>query len=149
MIAWKYIDKNAFAISAIRDYNSMKNIIEKTPEGIKEVYNRLINPAEAALEASVNDNVYRCGSKVEKAPENIDLIKDRYDKAREYMGWFMPAWTGLTKRDQKILQEYYMTGNLRSGASIRLQHELNYSERQIDRMRASALEQFSLLLLGE
>jgi len=44
------------------------------------------------------------------------------------MGWLDPAWGALTD-EEHILREFYMTGNQRSGATARLQCELNYSER--------------------
>jgi hypothetical protein len=149
MLAWKYINKSAFAISAMRDYDSMKAVIGATPDRIKEQCNKATASDSISREESAVNAVTSESFRKKKAAEDIDLIKERYAKAREYMEWFLSAWTNLREQDQKILREYYMSGSIRSGASIRLQHELNYSERQIDRMRANALETFSLLLFGE
>ena len=149
MVALRYIDKHSITISAIRDFDSMKAIIDTTPQNVKDKYDMITNPVEALSKSSVIIPMHVPKSTVKKKLGDIDFVKARYTNALEYMEWFMPAWTNLAQQDQKILREYYMSGNQRSGASVRLQYELNYSERQIDRLRASALETLSLLLLGE
>ena len=148
MLAWKYVDKQAVVISVIRDFDSMKTIIETTPDEVKDKYDIITNPVQAMIEMSTS-NSYMHKSKIEKTIEDVDFVKQRYANAIEYMEWFLPAWTNLKDQDQVIIREYYMSGNLRSGASIRLQHELNYSERQIDRMREKALKTLTVLLFGE
>jgi hypothetical protein len=149
MVAWKYIDKQAITVSAIRDFDSMNAIIDTTPQSVKDKYDMITNPVEALSKSSVTKITCEHNATVKKKIGDIDFVKARYVNALEYMEWFMPAWTNLTQLDQKILKEYYMSGSRRSGASARLQNELNYSDRQIDRLRASALETLSLLLLGE
>lgn len=37
-VIWKYLNKRSGAIDAIRDYDSMKFIIENTSEDIKQAY---------------------------------------------------------------------------------------------------------------
>ena len=49
MIAWRYIDKPAATIAAIKDYNSMRKVINITPQEIKELYDRMISPRAAKL----------------------------------------------------------------------------------------------------
>ena len=144
MLVWRYIDKNKTTISAMRDYENMKHIIETTPETIKTDGE---NPAQSKFETLTSSKI-SANTKVVKSIENIDFIKNRYRNAAEYMEWFLPAWDSLKEQDKKILREFYMNESKRSGASIRLQFDLNYSERQIDRLRAEALETFSTLLLG-
>jgi hypothetical protein len=124
-MVWKYIDKQAFTIAALQDFNAMKDIISITPEETKETY--------TLIEDKGTD----------------DPVIKRYDVALKYMKWFLPAWNRLKEQDRDILKEFYMSGDLRSGATVRLQHKLNYSDRQIDRLRASALKELILRLLGE
>jgi len=38
MIAWAYLDKTAAAVAAMRDYDSMRAILNNTPDEIKEAY---------------------------------------------------------------------------------------------------------------
>jgi len=124
-MVWKYIDKQAFTIAALQDFNAMKNIISITSEETKETYTLI------------------------EDKETDDPVIKRYDTALKYMKWFLPAWNRLKEQDRDILKEFYMSGDLRSGATVRLQHKLNYSDRQIDRLRASALKELILRLLGE
>lgn len=142
MLICKYIDKRQFAISAIRDFNNMKIIINTTPEKIKETDERTMDADSIEFERSTQEKIQI---------QNIkgDLVKKRYKNAMEYMEWFLPVWDSLKKQDQRVLHEFYMSENLRSGASVRLQHELNYSERHIDRLRSNALDELAYLLLGE
>lgn len=127
MIVWKYIDKEQATVSAIKDYNMMQKIIAMTPDSIK-----LITPATTPMRFSFDN----------------DLLQNRYEAAKEYMEWFEPAWQSLNKTEQTILKEYYMTGNKRTGAPIRLSINLNYSERQIQRLRQQSLEKLASLLFG-
>jgi len=128
----------------MRDYENMKNIIESTPERIKHgdknlAYSELAMPFSQKIRADAG---------IASSIQNVDFIKERYSGAKDYMEWFLPAWNNLKAQDQTILREFYMNESKRSGASVRLQFKLNYSERQIDRLRAEALETFSTLLLG-
>ena len=146
MTAWKYIDKRQFTISAIRDYNLMKTIITAAPErtkGKNEVEEDSVHSKQNAT--AIGKAPY---TRAEGPIGNIDLVEKRYMDAVEYMEWFSPAWESLKEQDKKILSEFYMGENRRSGASVRLQHALNYSDRHLDRLRASALDELGNLLLG-
>ena len=150
MIAWRYIDKPAATIAAIKDYNSMRNVINITPQEIKELYDRMISPRATKLTGLPRAWNPRSGEEaLAESLDKLDVLQERYRQAIEYMGWFEPAWGALTDEEQHILREFYMTGNQRSGAAARLQCELNYSERQIERLRSKALSRLSLMLFGK
>ena len=149
MIAWKYIDKTSATIGAIRDYSSMRNIINITPQNIKELYDRMVSPRTAKL--SHTPRSYNPGSGEEKLAsslDKLDAMQERYRLAIEYMGWFEPAWGSLTDIEQNVLREFYM-GNSVNGAAARLQQETCYSERQIYRIRDKTLARLSILLFGK
>lgn len=38
----------------------------------------------------------------------IDVLKERYRQALEYMDWFQPAWDALTEDEQYVLKEFYL-----------------------------------------
>ena len=40
-IAWKYLDKKSAAADAVKDYSSMKFIIEHTDDEIKAAYEKM------------------------------------------------------------------------------------------------------------
>jgi len=78
--------------------------------------------------------------------DKIDILRERYSQALEYMSWFEPAWSSLTDTEQHILAEFYMGNDQKSGATYRLMNELNYSESHIERLRAAALNHLRSLL---
>ena len=47
MIAWKYLDKTSATTAAMQDYDSMRSIINNTPDEIKEVYEKMSAPHSA------------------------------------------------------------------------------------------------------
>lgn len=78
--------------------------------------------------------------------DKLDILRERYSLAIEYMAWFEPAWANLTDAEQHVLSEFYMTDNRKSGATYRLMNELNYSESHIERLRSNALNHLRSLL---
>ena len=145
MIALKYIDKQAAVILALKDYIYMKTVIEITPEYVKTrefcAENDLDYPVKhEQKEDSVDD---------ESDNDDIRLLTSRYEMALDYMNWFLPCWNRLSEAHQKILEELYMLDKQRTGALVRLQNELNYSERHIGRMKNKAVEELGCLLYGK
>ena len=149
MIAWKYIDKNAATIAAIRDYNNMSVIIDNTPDAVKEIYENMTALRTANITEQPRVINPQAGeSRLVEQIDKIDLLNERYHAAVEYMSWFRPAWEVLTEKEKYILQEFYMIGTFRDGARNRLAEEFNYAERHIDRLRSKALQRLKILLFG-
>ena len=149
MIAWKYIDKAAATVAAMRDYDSMRVIINNTPEEIKALYERMTTPRAPALSGLPSARNPKSGEdKIIEQLDKLDLLRDRYSNAVEYMSWFAPAWNVLSESEQHILERYYMDESLRNGGRGRLAGELNYTERHIDRLRGKALQRLQVLLFG-
>lgn len=80
-----------------------------------------------------------------KIKSDLDIIK--FNESKEFIFWFEPSWNLLSSIEQKVLKEFYMTGNLKSGACTRLTFAFNYSERQIHRIKREALEKLAKILL--
>lgn len=150
MIAWKYIDKPAAAIAAIRDYSSMRNVINITPQEIKNLYDRMLSPRNGKITGMPRARNPR-GSEERLAVslDKLDVLQERYRQAIEYMGWFEPAWGSLTDEEQQVLREFYMSDSQKSGATHRLCKELSLSEATVDRLRRRSLTRLSLLLFGK
>ena len=91
--------------------------------------------------------LYAISSK-ENLSNTSELDKFRYLQSKEFLDWFEPAWNCLSEQNKNILKEFYMKGNLKSGAGTRLQFSLNYSERQLHRIRACAVKELAFLLFG-
>lgn len=149
MIAWKYIDKTAAAIAAVRDYDAMRVIINNTPEEIKAVYETMSAPRSPNLSGMPSmRNPLSGQEKLVAQIDKLDVLRERYSQAIEYMAWFEPAWSSLTDTEQLILREFYMGDKQKSGATYRMVNQLSYSESHIERMRSKALRHLRLLLFG-
>lgn len=149
MIAWKYIDKTAATVAALRDYDNMRAIINNTPDDIKELCERMVSPRTPNLTGM--PSVYNPNAGEDKLVaqlDRLDLFRERYNTAVEYMAWFESAWGTLTDREKHILRECYMSESLRNGARLRLAEELNYTERHIDNLRDKAVKRLRVLLFG-
>lgn len=81
--------------------------------------------------------------------DEIDVLVERYRHAMEYRAWFQPAWDALSDNDRLILSEFYMSGNVKSGACARLEQRLHCSAATVDRNRSKALSRLTLLLFGK
>ena len=150
MIAWRYIDKTHSTITAMRDYECMRTIINDTPDKIKAEYEKMTAPRNGKITGiSSTRNLHAGEDSLAEQIDKLDILRERYSSAVEYMAWFESAWGTLTDTERTILREFYMTGSLRSGATARLQHMLQYSDRQIERLRSKAMARLSLLLFGK
>lgn len=150
MIAWKYINKPSATILVLQDYTTMREIINITPQETKELYDRMFSPGSrtmTGLPASWNPQAGE--ERMINCLDTLDVIQERYRQAVEYMSWFEPAWATLSDVEQLVLREFYMNDSLRSGATVRLQERLNFSERQIQRIKEKALRRLSTLLFGK
>jgi len=149
MIALKYINKNAATVAAIHDYENMRFIINNTPQGIKDVYAQMTSPRGSKISGMPPArNLQAEADKMADQIDKLDILRERYRQAIEYMTWFEPAWSSLTDTEQRILTEFYMTDNQKSGATYRLMDFLNYSESHIERLRSNSLRRLTCLLYG-
>lgn len=148
-IAWKYIDKRTATVAAIRDYTNMRAVINNTPDEIKELYDQMSAPRTTNISGMPTTHNPLAGqNSLAGQLDKLDILRDRYSSAIEYMSWFEPAWGTLTDKEQRILTEYYMSDCFRNGARIRLADEFNYTERHIDRLCVKALQRLRALLFG-
>ena len=150
MVAWRYLDKNFAVKKALRDYQRMKQIIEITPDEIKAAYVDMADPRTPSLSPAPSAHNPLAGeNRLTAKIDEVDVMRERYREAKDYLKWFEPAWNMLAEEEQMILCEFYMSGSFKSGATSRLHSLSGYSERKIDRMRGDTLHQLSVLLYGQ
>ena len=97
-IIWHYLDKRCAAINALKDYGSMQYIIDHTDEEIDTIHDRMSSVGSPVLSdmpkgphtPQANEN------RIIAAIDEIDVLKERYRQAVEYMDWFKPAWMVLS-----------------------------------------------------
>ena len=108
-IAWIYLDKRTAAVEALKDYASMEYIIETCPDDIAEVREQMTTVSSAFPTGMPRQKNPHAGeARLLASIDEIDVIKERYRCALEYMEWFGPAWDALSEDEQFVLSECYL-----------------------------------------
>lgn len=107
-IAWKYLDKRRGTVQAVKDYPAMRFIIETTGHEIQEACDGLAHLGGQNLDGMPHASDPKAGeTRMACAMDEIDVLKERYRQALEYMDWFVPAWNQLAGDEQFILRTFY------------------------------------------
>ncbi|HRR77730.1 MAG TPA: hypothetical protein P5191_13115, partial [Ruminococcus sp.] len=109
-IIWQYLDKRSAAVNALKDYTSMKYIIEHTDEDIANIRSDLTaigSPTFSDMSAGQH-NPQSGEIRMVNAIDEIDVLRERYRQAKEYMEWFQPAWDNLTEDERYVLEQFYL-----------------------------------------
>ncbi|CDM67826.1 hypothetical protein CM240_0661 [Clostridium bornimense] len=150
-IVWQYLDKRAAAINALKDYSSMKYIIEHTDEDIATLNEEMSSPASPVLNGMPSTHDPKAGEKRLIACINeIDVLKERYRQALEYMDWFQPAWDALTEDEQYVLKEFYLDDEQKQiDAVYNICDHFNIERSSAYNKKNRALQHLALLLYGK
>lgn len=145
LVSWSYLDKRDATIKALKDYDTMRFIIENTSDEIKRVEDKTTSVGVPLYDEHVRSgNVHSGEDAMVNAIEEIDTLKERYRQALEYMGWFEPAWKQLSEDEQSLLEAVYLEDMTRPEICDRLGYEKDaYYKR-----RNRALTHLSTLLYG-
>ena len=107
-IIWKYLDKRSAAVDALKDYKSMKFIIDHTDDEIKNAYEKMSGVSSPQFDGMPHShNPQAAEERIIKGIEEIDVLKERYRQAMEYMAWFLPAWEELLEDERYVLATFY------------------------------------------
>ena len=114
-IIWQYLDKRSAAVNALKDYGSMKHIIDTTDEEISATKDRMISVGSPVMTDMPKGphNPQANESRIIAAIDEIDVLKERYRQAVEYMAWFQPAWDALSEDERYVLEAFYWNGDER------------------------------------
>lgn len=97
-IIWKYLDKRSAVVDALKDYGSMKFIIEHTDDEIRAAYEKMGGISSPQPDGMPHThNPHAVEDRMVNGIEEIDVLKERYRQAMEYMAWFLPAWEHFPK----------------------------------------------------
>ena len=111
-VVWKYLDKRAGAVAALKDFGSMKFIIENTDDEIKAAYDKIASCSGINYDGMPHArNLHAAEDRIIKGIDEIDVLKERYRQAVEYMDWFVPAWEQLSDDDRYVLDTFYSEDN--------------------------------------
>lgn len=149
-VVWKYLDKRAGAVAALKDFSSMKFIIENTDQEIKEVYDKMSSVGGTRFDGMPhNRNLHALEDRVINTIEEIDILKERYRQAVEYMDWFLPAWEELSEEDRYVLEVFYGEDNdYGSGAADMIADYFHIERASAYRKKNRAVEKLTVLLFG-
>ena len=150
-ICWQYLDKRGAAIKALKDYDSMRYILAHTDEEISEE-----KAKSAGIRASVidgmpkNPNPSATENRIVNSLDRIDVLRERYRQAREYMEWFRPAWEELSEDERFVLEAAYQSGDgNQSGAVYSICDRYGIERSSAYNRKNRALEHLSTLLYGK
>ena len=108
MIAWTYLDKKAAAAEALKDYTAMEFIIDNHIEVEAELRERMTSVKSVHHTGlPYNPDPKSDEARLVAQIDGIDVLKERYRSAVEYMEWFKPAWEKLSEDDRFVLDEFY------------------------------------------
>jgi hypothetical protein len=151
MIAWRYLDKKSAVVDALKDYSSMEYIIQNNPDRETELKESMKSVSAVAYTGLPKANNPKAGeARLAATLDEIDVLKERYRNALEYMDWFQPAWEILSDDEQFILEEFFMQEDTNKTNAVgnicdRFGIERSWAYKKKD----SVLTKLSLLLYGK
>ncbi len=150
-IMWKYLDKRSATIAAIKDYESMQFIINSTDDEIKRVHEKMTSVGSPKWDGMPRPHNPQAGEeRILKAIDEIDILKERYRQAVEYMDWFKPAWEQLSDDDRYCLETFYGDGNTYgSSAAYYIAEYLHVEQATAYKRKNRALDRLTVLLFGK
>ena len=150
-IMWKYLDKRSATIAAIKDYDAMQFILSSTDDEIKRTYDKMAGVGSPNWDGMPKAcNPQAAEDRIIKNIDEIDIIKERYRQAVEYMDWFKPAWEELTDEERYCLEAFYGDSNTYgSSAAYYVAEYLNIEQPTAYKRKNRALDRLTVLLFGK
>ena len=150
-IMWRYLDKRSATIAAIKDYESMQFIINSTDDEIKRVHEKMTSVGSPKWDGMPRTHNPQAGEeRILKAIDEIDILKERYRQAMEYMEWFQPAWNQLTEEERYVLETFYGDANsYGSNAVYYIASYFKIEQSSAYKRKNRALDRLTVLLFGK
>ena len=150
-IMWKYLDKRSATIAAIKDYDAMQFIINSTDDEIKRVHEKMTSVGSPKWDGMPRTHNPQAGEeRLISAISEIDILRERYRQAVEYMDWFKPAWEQLTDDERYCLETFYGDGNTYgSSAAYYIAEYLHVEQPTAYKRKNRALDRLTVLLFGK
>ncbi len=149
-VIFRYLDRRSVAISVLRDYRNMENIINTSKDKVNEEQMKLYSFGSYAMDGMphIHDN-HAGENRIVNIIDKIDFIKERYENAMEYMSWVKPAWNSLSEDDRYILSEFYVEDRMRGDyVAEGIADSMCMCSQSVHNRKNKALERFSSLLFG-
>ena len=149
-IIWQYLDKRSAAINALKDYSSMAYIIEHTDEEIANIHDDITSIGSPAF-SDTPSNVSNPKSgeiRLTAAIDKIDVLRERYRQAKEYMEWFQPAWDALSEDERYVLEQFYWKEEKQINAVYNICDSFHIERSTAYNKKNLAVKHLSILLYG-
>ena len=150
-IIWKYLDKRSAAVDALKDYSNMKFIIGNTNDEIRAAYEKMGGVGSPQPDGMPHaHNPHAAEDRIVKGIEEIDVLRERYRQAVEYMDWFLPAWEELSEDERYVLEAFYSEDNeYGSGSADDVADYFGIERASAYRRKNRALAKLTTLLFGK
>jgi DNA-directed RNA polymerase specialized sigma24 family protein len=147
-ISWTFLDKQKAAISALEAYTSMEYILRHSAEEENRIRVKMEGVGSPNLDGLPHaHNPQAAEERMLNCIEEIDVIKERYRQAVEYMAWFKPAWNQLPEDERYVLELFYMDDC--NGAADRIADHFGIERKSAYIRKYRAIEHLSILLYGK
>lgn len=148
-ITWRYIDRRAAAVNALRDYQTMEAIIASTPDDLKAIKADVPSLSSPRLDGSRGCfNPHASEERIIRHMERIDNRTRKYLQAKDYMDWFNPAWEALTDEERWMLEVFYLSDDDKRNAIEEICYRFSIERSSAYNKKNRALERFAALLYG-
>ena len=150
-ITYKYLDKRAGTIAAIKDYDSMRFIIRNTDSELSAERDKMLGVGSPDYDGMPHAyNPSAAEDRIVSGIDEIDVLKERYRQAVEYMNWFRPAWEQLTEDERFVLETSYGDVNsYGSGAVSYITSHYGIEQTTAYKRKNRALDRLTVLLFGK
>lgn len=150
-IMYKYLDKRAATIAAIKDFDSMRFIISSTDKDITAEREKMTGVGSPNMDGMPHAyNPSAAEERIAGGIDEIDVLKERYRQAIEYMSWFRPAWEQLTDDERFLLESFYGDVNsYGSGAASYIASHFGIEQSSAYKRKNRALDRLTVLLFGK
>ena len=150
-IMWKYLDKRSATIAALKDYESMQFIIKHTGDEITAERDKMVGVGSSNWDGMPHaHNPNASEDRILNGIEEIDILKERYRQAVEYMEWFQPAWNQLTEEERYVLEAFYGDANsYGSNAVYYIASYFKIEQSSAYKRKNRALDRLTVLLFGK
>lgn len=149
-IIWKYLDKRAATVAAIKDFSSMQFIIENTDDQIRQEHMKMATVRSPQLDGMPHvHNNNATEERILNGIDEIDVLKERYRQAVEYMDWFLPAWNQLSEDEQYVLESFYSVDTGITGEVFDICEHYHIERSSAYNRKNRALNHLKTLLFGK
>ena len=149
MIAWKYLDKHSATVCALKDFENMTCIINITPDEIKNANDDMTSLGSIVISDMPKvRNLHSQENKILNGISKIEVLKERYNQAVEFMDWFKPAWDSLCEEEQIILSEFYLFAGSKTDALQNVCQKLYIEKTCAYTRRDKSLNHLTAILYG-